>query len=242
MDPSALARFREPLAPYGQWVDDATYGTVWIPQTEIVGADFVPYASAGHWALDEDDQWTWVSDYEWGWAPFHYGRWIWIDGIGWAWVPGGVYAPAWVVWRTAFDGEPYLGWAPIPPSWYWFGGVPVRVVVVVEPRFVFVPSRHALRPVLRDHVVPAPRAAAIAARSRPFASPNSLGRYEALDRTRGPAPALAGLPADTVPARRVTRDPRTLAPPPRAQPAPGTRTPATSPRSPSRPSGARKGR
>ena len=28
-DPSALTDFREPLADYGTWTDDTTYGTVW---------------------------------------------------------------------------------------------------------------------------------------------------------------------------------------------------------------------
>ena len=36
--------------------------------------DFVPYTTAGHWVYDDD--YVWVSDYDWGWAPFHYGRWV----------------------------------------------------------------------------------------------------------------------------------------------------------------------
>lgn len=240
-DPDALVRFREPLAPYGRWIDDPTYGTVWIPRPEVVGPDFAPYATAGHWALDEDEQWTWVSDYDWGWAPFHYGRWIWIEGAGWGWIPGGVYAPAWVVWRTAYDDEAYIGWAPIPPSWYWFGGAAVRVTVILEPRFVFVPSRHVLRPSLRNHVVAAPRADAIAARSRAFVAPASAGHFPALDQTRGPRPAVAGLPATAIPAARVRRDPRTLSPAPRVRWSPNPRTPPPA-HPPSRPGGTRKGR
>jgi hypothetical protein len=140
-DPSALPQFQKPLEPYGTWVDDPTYGTVWVPNAEAVGPDFAPYETAGHWALTEDDQWTWVSDYPWGWAPFHYGRWLWIDGRGWAWIPGGVYAPAWVVWRTGVYDEAYVGWAPMPPVWCWRGGVAVRVSVGAPSRDVFVPSR-----------------------------------------------------------------------------------------------------
>jgi hypothetical protein len=242
MDPSALARFREPLAPYGRWADDPTYGTIWIPNAEVVGPDFVPYVTAGHWALGADDQWTWVSDYDWGWAPFHYGRWIWSEGTGWAWIPGGVYAPAWVVWRTAYDDEAYVGWAPLPPSWYWFNGVPVRVVVVLEPRFVFVPSRHALGPSMHDHVLAAPRAAAIATRSRPFVAPASVGHYPALDQVRGPTPAVAGLPANAIPAKRATRDPRTLPPASRPQASPGMRAPQTPARPAPRSGGSHKGR
>ena len=241
MDPSVLARFREPLAPYGRWVDDITYGTIWIPDAGVVGPDFVPYVAAGHWALGQDDQWTWVSDYDWGWAPFHYGRWIWIEGTGWAWIPGGVYAPAWVVWRTAYEDEPYIGWAPLPPSWYWFSGAPVRVVVVLEPRFVFVPSRHALGSPPREHALAAPRGAAIASHSRPFVAPDSAGRYPALDQVRGPAPAVAGLPATAIPAKRVTRDPRTLPPASRPQSSPTTRAPQTPARPAPKSGGSRKG-
>src|SRR4051812_13775773 len=51
-DPTALTDFREPLADYGAWTDDATYGTVWYPNTTVVGADFAPYQTSGHWELD----------------------------------------------------------------------------------------------------------------------------------------------------------------------------------------------
>jgi hypothetical protein len=74
-DPSALSDFRSTLDPYGTWTEDPTYGTVWVPSPTVVGSDFTPYVSAGHWAYDDD--YVWVSDYQWGWAPFHYGRWVW---------------------------------------------------------------------------------------------------------------------------------------------------------------------
>ena len=83
-DPSALSDFREPLSPYGTWVEDPTYGTVWVPSAVVVGADFAPYQTAGHWELSADHDWIWVSDYEWGYVPVHYGRWGWIAGRGWA--------------------------------------------------------------------------------------------------------------------------------------------------------------
>ena len=41
-DPSALGDFRQTLDPYGQWVEDGTYGTVWVPAAAVVGPDFVP--------------------------------------------------------------------------------------------------------------------------------------------------------------------------------------------------------
>jgi hypothetical protein len=64
--------FYDQLSPYGQWVNDPNYGYVWIPD---VGPNFQPYATNGYWTMTDYGN-TWVSDYEWGWAPFHYGRWL----------------------------------------------------------------------------------------------------------------------------------------------------------------------
>jgi len=98
--------FYDQLSPYGQWVDYPSYGYVWIPNA---GPDFVPYSTAGHWVWTEFG-WTWVSDYDWGWAPFHYGRWDYDDFYGWIWIPDDVWGPAWVSWRFA-DG--FFGWCPL---------------------------------------------------------------------------------------------------------------------------------
>nr|AYM54421.1 secreted protein [Phaselicystis flava] len=155
-DPSALTDFNEPLAPYGTWVDDASYGTVWVPSATVVGADFAPYQTAGHWTMADGGDWMWVSDYDWGYIPFHYGRWVWIAGRGWAWIPGRTYAPAWVVWRVGDGG--YLGWAPMPPTWYWSGGVSVGLWTTPVAAYCFVPTayvfhHHVHTYVVRDHVV-----------------------------------------------------------------------------------------
>lgn len=56
--------------------------------------------------------WTWVSDWDWGWAPFHFGRWAVMTGLGWGWVPGTQWGPAWVSWRA---GGGFVGWAALPP-------------------------------------------------------------------------------------------------------------------------------
>ena len=82
-DPNAHEDFRDALAPYGQWVQSPQYGNVWVPSQEIVGSDFTPYYSGGRWNYT-DYGWTWVSEYNWGWAPFHYGRWITLPGYGWS--------------------------------------------------------------------------------------------------------------------------------------------------------------
>ena len=109
-DAQAYTQFQTALAPYGGWDYDSSYGYVWSPSASIVGAAFSPYATGGHWALTEYG-WTWVSDWNWGWAPFHYGRWITRAGR-WSWVPGSMWGPAWVSWRS---GGGYVGWSPLPP-------------------------------------------------------------------------------------------------------------------------------
>ena len=110
-DPNAYAQFEGALQPYGNWVDDPSYGHVWSPSVSTVGSGFFPYASNGRWVLSEYG-WTWVSDYDWGWAPFHYGRWVTSSSLGWCWVPGSIWGPAWVSWRS---GNGYVGWTPLPP-------------------------------------------------------------------------------------------------------------------------------
>jgi hypothetical protein len=109
-DAQAYTQFQTALAPYGGWDYDSSFGYVWSPSVSIVGTGFSPYATCGRWALTEYG-WTWVSDWSWGWAPFHYGRWITRAGR-WSWVPGSMWGPAWVSWRS---GGGYVGWTPLPP-------------------------------------------------------------------------------------------------------------------------------
>src|SRR5262249_26930241 len=71
-DSDAAAPFEATLEPYGDWIDDGTYGEVWMPSEQVVGPDFSPYATDGYWDNTEYGQ-TWISDFDWGWAPFHYG-------------------------------------------------------------------------------------------------------------------------------------------------------------------------
>jgi hypothetical protein len=101
--------FYDELGPYGQWIDNPSYGYVWIPE---VNQDFSPYSTSGYWAMTEYG-WTWVSDYTWGWAPFHYGRWNFDNSYGWFWVPGNEWGPSWVNWRS---GNGYYGWSPMRPG------------------------------------------------------------------------------------------------------------------------------
>jgi hypothetical protein len=103
------ALFYDDLEPYGEWFRLENYGWVWAPYD--VPADWRPYTS-GRWTYT-DYGWTWASDEEWGWAPFHYGRWLFDSRYGWVWVPGREWAPAWVAWRF---GGGWVGWVALPPG------------------------------------------------------------------------------------------------------------------------------
>jgi len=227
-DPSALTTFRPALDPYGAWVSDSSYGTVWVPNREVVGADFAPYVSRGHWALTADDDWIWASDYPFGWAVFHYGRWVWISGSGWAWIPGRTYANAWVVWRVPAAGYAYVGWAPMPPTWGWRNGYAFGLWYSPPLPYVFCPSAYAFdyrvhyhivrdRRLVHDiasntHVYPTPYRAPARPTQHTAASPNvrpapaPIGPSRA---PRGPAISAARVPPSAVPAVRT-------APPPNA--------------------------
>ncbi len=102
--------FYQNLAPYGQWIEDPKFGYVWAPE---VGADFRPYYTNGHWVMTDYGN-TWVSEYAWGWACFHYGRWTFDEYYGWLWIPGQDWGPAWVCWR---EGDGFYGWAPMDPEY-----------------------------------------------------------------------------------------------------------------------------
>ncbi len=197
-DPSALSDFHTTLDPYGTWVEDSAYGTVWVPSPDQVGPDFTPYVTAGHWAYD--DEYVWVSDYSWGWVPFHYGRWVWVAGRGWAWVPGRTYAGAWVIWRTDAD-LGYVGWAPMPPLWIWRGGVAVGIRFVPWEPYTFCRRGDIFSPVVASRVVVAPRAEGIATRTRPYvrAAPSAAGHPLAQPRMLGPPPAALGVAPAAVP-------------------------------------------
>ncbi|WP_437959304.1 DUF6600 domain-containing protein [Sorangium sp. So ce119] len=230
-DPSALVEFDEPLAPYGTWIDDPSYGRVWVPSAVVVGPDFAPYQTAGRWSLTEDGEWMWVSDYAWGHIPFHYGRWVWISAHGWSWIPGRVYAPAWVVWRVGDHG--YVGWAPMPPTYYWTGGVAVSLWTVPPAAYVFCPTTHVFHRHVHTHIVRdrgvVRRIAAHSHTYRPArptagrpghseARPGGAGRSGSAHgirpgsyRPASPSLAEAGVPSASAPRHRARPDPRALA-------------------------------
>jgi len=139
--------FGDSLSPYGDWVQNERFGSVWTPRH--VDHGWRPYAQ-GHWAYTDDD-WTWVSDEEWGWATDHYGRWFFDPEEGWIWIPGEEWAPAWVAWR---HGGGYVGWAPLPPDVEIFeNGADPHIDASA---YCFVEERHMMdRGVYRSFVPPA---------------------------------------------------------------------------------------
>jgi hypothetical protein len=189
-DPSAVNDFKTALQPYGTWTDDSTYGTVWSPSPDAAGEGFSPYVTSGHWVYDDD--WVWVSDYSWGWAPFHYGRWIWIEGRGWAWVPGRAYRGAWVAWGVD-DGYGYVGWAPLGPQFFWFGGVAVVRPAPYPMRWVYCPRAAVFSPVVRAQILVGPAAARVAVTVRPMPFAGS-GRAPV-----GPPPERLGYAPSQIP-------------------------------------------
>jgi len=204
-DPSALTDFREPLAPYGQWTQDPTYGTIWVPDAAQVGADFAPYQTAGNWATTDDGDWMWQSDYAWGAIPFHYGRWVWASN-NWGWIPGRRYAPAWVSFRVGQAG--YLGWAPTPPSWYWAGRHAVGLSVRPYAAYCFVPTTMAFMPGVSRYVVQdRGMVASIAASTRPYhaATPTGGSRGASISRVGRSYPASPRLSEAHIPASASPR-------------------------------------
>jgi hypothetical protein len=197
-DPSALTDFRTALDPYGSWVDDPTYGTVWVPSSSVVGSDFTPYATAGHWTYDDD--YTWVSDYDWGWAPFHYGRWAYASPYGWEWVPGRRYAGAWVSWRYGWGDWPYVGWAPLGPTWGWRGGRAFGLGYPGAAPYSFCASRDLFAPRVSPVLAQGSQIGNIGAHTRPWvgATPTVNGRVAATPRVNGPPPQILNIPASSI--------------------------------------------
>ncbi|MGA2667655.1 MAG: DUF6600 domain-containing protein [Ignavibacteria bacterium] len=135
--PVSLDDFQDSLSQDGQWVtitpdeidpdestvDDNTYVDeqgdvdndiytqyIWVPSPYYVYEGWNPYCN-GRWVWT-DWGWMWVSNYTWGWYPYHYGRWWHSRAYGWVWSPGHRWAPAWVSWRHSGG---YVGWRPLSP-------------------------------------------------------------------------------------------------------------------------------
>jgi len=131
------------LSHHGSWIVSAQYGHVWQPRE--YNREWNPYYD-GHWVYT-DMGWAWVSDYQWGAIPYHYGTWVADARAGWVWIPGSVWAPSWVVFRTGPD---YIGWAPVPPGF----SVGMSIDMGWSSNFIFVSNRNFLAPRVRMSVMP----------------------------------------------------------------------------------------
>jgi hypothetical protein len=226
-DPEAVKIFYDVLAAYGMWTDDSRLGFVWLPSKDVVGTNFVPYATHGRWTnrdVQGTTDWVWVSDLPWGWVTFHYGRWAYTGERGWAWIAGRRYAGAWVDWRTPnAKGESIVGWGPTPPSYIWRlppgeeRAVPMQYSAFATP-YVYTRTKDVFAPDLEHKLLPAGAALAVAYTTEPGTAP----RPEALgiDRARVPAPPTmdrglqqAWMLASPATASAIGRGPKLASPP-----------------------------
>jgi hypothetical protein len=137
--------FQRELGPHGRWMTNPRFGQVWIYNDP----GFKPYYSDGHWEYTNYG-WSWVSDFDWGWAPFHYGRWEYDPSFGWMWIPGYDWGAAWVSWSSYDD---YYGWAPLGY------GVNINVSFGSIPydRWTFIPRRNICDRDINRYYIPAGR-------------------------------------------------------------------------------------
>jgi hypothetical protein len=91
----------------------------------------------------------WISDEDFGWACYHYGRWGFGRDIGWYWLPGRVWGPAWVAWSHDDDD---FAWAPLPPDRYDDVNVVISFGDIPDYYWQAAPFSAFLSIDLRDHV------------------------------------------------------------------------------------------
>jgi hypothetical protein len=116
--PEELHEYSNDFDNHGRWAFDRQYGYVWTPI--VVGFDWVPFR-LGQWIWVRND-YVWVSNERWGWAPHHYGRWTHISGRGWCWVPPRAGAVSWVPGAVAWvKTSSSIGWVPLAPGEVYYG-------------------------------------------------------------------------------------------------------------------------
>ena len=124
--------FYDQLSPYGVWVDDPTFGRVFVPDLP----QFVPYTE-GHWELTNVG-FVWISSEPFAWATTHYGRWVFSPAYQrWVWRPDTVWGPSWVEWRQYGD---YFGWAPLGPDLPIRYAPPLGSWHYLSARYLFAPN------------------------------------------------------------------------------------------------------
>lgn len=212
----------EELAAHGDWIGDATYGTVWVPRAVPVG--WAPYRN-GRWRWVAPWGWTWVDAAPWGYAPFHYGRWVVIGGR-WCWWPGRAVAqPVWAPALVGFVGRgpgavvavgsaPLVGWYPLAP-WHayrpHFRSSPTYVTVINQtiiqrpphgtppdvnhrPGSTWVPTQRFREPIVKVHIPAQTAKVADPASLTPMAPPPRPQRTVAVADGNNAPPTLSGRP------------------------------------------------
>jgi hypothetical protein len=182
-EPVTMDDLQQATEPYGEWLDTPEYGRVWRPDQAVVGDDFQPYLTNGHW-ISAEEGWAFESAWLWGWATFHYGRWLWdARNTRWLWSPDTTWGPAWVQWRTVGD---TVAWLPLAP----------RTVTVdphvYAPLWIAVETRSFLRLDLSRYRITL-SSRVLAGRSAPPALPPRTGPPAPL--RRGPPPRTTIAPS-----------------------------------------------
>ncbi len=137
MNTVSFQSFYDVLSPMGEWIQitkedidedlsdgegegysslgfgDEEFLFIWRPGVE---KNWKPYVN-GKWEYT-DRGWLWISNDKWGNQTYNYGRWWNSPKYGWVWLPGYTWAPAWVRWKVANDGN-HIGWVALSPKAKW---------------------------------------------------------------------------------------------------------------------------
>lgn len=155
-DANSYRLFYDKLADNGDWFQTDDYGYVFQPRAASSDKTWRPYTD-GYWATT-DAGWTWVSNEDFGWACYHYGRWANLVDTGWVWVPGADWSPGFVSWRVSKDHK-RVGWAPLPPEARVSQGEAVESWVdsaydIGPDAYVFIDTNHFGEDSYRSHLIP----------------------------------------------------------------------------------------
>jgi hypothetical protein len=154
--------FYDQLAPYGFWLDDPQFGTVFAPQD----ASFQPY-TVGHWQYTDVGM-VWISTQPFSWATSHYGRWVLSPAYGrWVWIPDTTWGPSWVSW--SYSGDNY-GWAPLAPDFAVSFGYAIPLA-----GWHFCGAAHLFSPNVHRFFAPRARVQVLVSASRPIDNYGRVG-------------------------------------------------------------------
>ena len=163
---------------------------------------------------------TWISDDQWGWLPYHYGRWTRLDNLGWVWVPSkiGIFKPGDVYWVRSSGS---WGWGPLAPGEQWD---PADLVNPLPQQFLDVNTTYAAARANAAVIDPAGFTARPKDPLKTAGVPERRCRRRHSSRRTGAVrplvnaatlrvkPVVDGVTVDTAP--RVTERPQLMPPPP----------------------------